>query len=42
MARDGMTTGLVTNGGITTEKGRNEHEDGWNACFDNLDRALAG
>jgi uncharacterized protein YndB with AHSA1/START domain len=32
---------LMTNSGITTEKGRDEHEDGWGKCFDNLDRALA-
>jgi uncharacterized protein YndB with AHSA1/START domain len=39
--RDGATTVVQTNSGITTEKGRDEHEDGWTACFDNLDRALA-
>jgi uncharacterized protein YndB with AHSA1/START domain len=39
--RDGATTVLMTNSGITTEKGRDEHEDGWQKCFDNLDRALA-
>lgn len=39
--RDGATTVLMTNSGITTEKGRAEHLDGWQKCFDNLDRALA-
>jgi uncharacterized protein YndB with AHSA1/START domain len=40
--RDGVTTVLMTNSGITTAEGRDEHEDGWGKCFDNLDRALAG
>jgi len=40
--RDGVTAVRMTNSGITTEKGRDEHEDGWRKCFDNLDRALAG
>jgi uncharacterized protein YndB with AHSA1/START domain len=40
--RDGVTTVLMTDSGITTEEGRNEHEDGWRNCFDNLDRLLAG
>ena len=39
--RDGMTTVMMTSSGITTEKGRDEHEDGWQKCFDNLTRALA-
>jgi uncharacterized protein YndB with AHSA1/START domain len=39
--RDGATTVLMVSSGITTEKGRDEHEDGWHKCFDNLDRALA-
>jgi uncharacterized protein YndB with AHSA1/START domain len=39
--RDGMTTVRMTDSGITTEKGRDQHEDGWSGCFDNLDRALA-
>jgi uncharacterized protein YndB with AHSA1/START domain len=39
--RDGATTVRMTNSGITTEKGRDEHEHGWQKCFDNLDRALA-
>jgi hypothetical protein len=29
-------------GGITTEKGRDEHEEGRNACLDNLEPALGG
>jgi uncharacterized protein YndB with AHSA1/START domain len=40
--QDGVTTVLMTNSGITTETGRDEHEDGWRKCFDNLDRTLAG
>jgi uncharacterized protein YndB with AHSA1/START domain len=40
--RDGVTAVRMTNSGITTEKGRDEHEDGWRKCFDNLDHALAG
>lgn len=39
--RDGVTTVQMTDSGITTEKGREQHQDGWNACFDNLGRALA-
>lgn len=39
--REGATTVLMINSGITTEKGRDEHEEGWQACLDNLDRALA-
>jgi uncharacterized protein YndB with AHSA1/START domain len=39
--RDGATTVLMTNSGITSEKGRDEHEDGWGKCFDNLGRTLA-
>jgi uncharacterized protein YndB with AHSA1/START domain len=39
--RDGVTTVLMTNSGITTEEGRDEHEDGWQSCFHNLDRVLA-
>jgi uncharacterized protein YndB with AHSA1/START domain len=38
--RDGATTVVQTNSGITTEKGRDEHREGWGKCFDNLDRAL--
>lgn len=39
--RDGVTTVVMTNSGITTEKGRDEHEDGWRRCLNNLDRVLA-
>jgi uncharacterized protein YndB with AHSA1/START domain len=39
--RDGATTVLMVSSGIPTEKGRDEHEEGWGKCFDNLDRALA-
>lgn len=38
--RDGATTVVMTDSGITTEKGREEHEDGWGKCYDNLDRVL--
>ncbi len=40
--RDGATTVLMIDSGITTDEGRDQHEDGWQRCFDNLDRALAG
>jgi uncharacterized protein YndB with AHSA1/START domain len=39
--RDGATKVLMISSGIPTEKGRDEHEEGWHKCFDNLDRALA-
>jgi len=32
---------VLTDSGITTEKGRDEHEDGWQGCLDSLDRVLA-
>ena len=38
--RDGVTTVLMTNSGITTDEGRDQHEDGWQQSFNNLDRAL--
>jgi uncharacterized protein YndB with AHSA1/START domain len=40
--RDGATTVLMIDSGITTDEGRDQHEGGWQRCFDNLDRALAG
>lgn len=39
---EGATTVLMINSGITTEKGRDEHEEGWTLCLDNLDGVLAG
>jgi uncharacterized protein YndB with AHSA1/START domain len=40
--RDGATAVLMTDSGITTEKGREEHDEGWNACLDNLELVLTG
>jgi uncharacterized protein YndB with AHSA1/START domain len=37
----GATNVVMISSGIPTEKGRDEHEEGWGKCFDNLDRALA-
>jgi hypothetical protein len=31
----------MTSSGITTDKGRDEHEDGWQGCLNNLERAPA-
>jgi uncharacterized protein YndB with AHSA1/START domain len=39
--RDGVTTVVMLNSGIPTDKRRDEQHDGWLRCFDNLDRALA-
>ena len=40
--QDRATTVRMVNSGITTDAGRDQHEDGWQKCLDNLDRALAG
>jgi uncharacterized protein YndB with AHSA1/START domain len=37
--RDGVTTAVMINSGIPTDKRRDEQESGWHRCFDNLDRA---
>jgi uncharacterized protein YndB with AHSA1/START domain len=39
--RDGRTTVVMVNSGLPTEKDRNEHERGWHACYDNLERVLS-
>jgi uncharacterized protein YndB with AHSA1/START domain len=40
--REGRTTVVLINSGISTEKRRDEQDRGWNGCFDSLDRALPG
>jgi uncharacterized protein YndB with AHSA1/START domain len=39
--RDGRTTVVMINSGISNERRRESQERGWNGCFDNLGRALA-
>jgi uncharacterized protein YndB with AHSA1/START domain len=39
--RDGRTTVVMVNSDISTDKRREEQLDGWNLCFDNLERVLA-
>ena len=39
--RDGATTVLFVNSNILQQERRDAQEDGWQRCFDNLDRALA-
>ena len=39
--RDGVTTVVMINSGIGADQQRDEQEEGWQVCFDNLDRALA-
>jgi uncharacterized protein YndB with AHSA1/START domain len=39
--RDGVTTVLFVNSNISHEKRRDEQYDGWQACFDNMEGALA-
>jgi uncharacterized protein YndB with AHSA1/START domain len=39
--REGRTTVVMINSGISTEKRRDEQDWGWNGCLDSLDRALA-
>jgi uncharacterized protein YndB with AHSA1/START domain len=38
---DGRTTVSFTHNGLWSEEEVRSHEDGWNGCFDNLERALA-
>ena len=38
---DGFTTVLFTHSNLWNEEVVRDHEDGWNKCFDNLERALA-
>jgi uncharacterized protein YndB with AHSA1/START domain len=39
---DGSTAVRFTHSGLRDEASRLDHEGGWNNCFDNLERALAG
>jgi uncharacterized protein YndB with AHSA1/START domain len=39
--REGRTTVVMINSGISTERRRRSQEAGWNGCFDSLERALA-
>ncbi|MGH3071667.1 MAG: SRPBCC family protein [Gaiellaceae bacterium] len=39
---DGTTTVTLTNSGLRDDESRRSHREGWEASFDNLDRALAG
>jgi uncharacterized protein YndB with AHSA1/START domain len=38
---DGTTTAVLTNRGLVDEASREDHRDGWEGSFDNLERALA-
>jgi uncharacterized protein YndB with AHSA1/START domain len=38
---DGSTTVVMVNSGISTGERRDAQHDGWQGCFDNLERALA-
>ena len=38
--RDGVTTVGFTHTGLLDEATVRDHEDGWNKCFDNLERTL--
>jgi uncharacterized protein YndB with AHSA1/START domain len=40
--RDGKTTVLMTNSSIATDELRASQQRGWNVCYDNLERLLAG
>jgi uncharacterized protein YndB with AHSA1/START domain len=40
--RDGRTTVLMTNSSIPTDELQASQQRGWNVCYDNLDRLLAG
>jgi len=39
---DGSTTVLLVNSGISMDERRDAQDWGWRACFDELERALAG
>ena len=39
--RDGVTAVRFTHSGLWSEEAVRSHEEGWNRCFDNLERALA-
>ena len=38
---DGSTTVVMTNRGLTDERARRSHREGWDGSFDNLDRLLS-
>ena len=38
---EGTTTVLMINSGIRSDERRRDQEEGWNRCYDNLERALA-
>ena len=40
--RDGKTTVLMTNSSIASDELRTSQRRGWNVCYDNLERLLAG
>jgi len=39
--RDGATTVVFVNSNISNERRRDSQYDGWSACIDNMERALA-
>jgi uncharacterized protein YndB with AHSA1/START domain len=39
---EGSTTVLMVNSGISTDRRRERQQEGWQGCFDQLERALAG
>ena len=39
---DGSTTVLMVNSGISTDARRDAQDEGWNGCFDQLERTVAG
>jgi uncharacterized protein YndB with AHSA1/START domain len=39
---EGSTTVLMVNSGISTDERRDDQDEGWHGCFDELERALAG
>jgi uncharacterized protein YndB with AHSA1/START domain len=39
---DGITTVLFVNSNISTDERRDAQQDGWQQCFDQIDRVLAG
>lgn len=38
----GLTTVLMVNSGISTDERRDDQDEGWHGCLDQLERALAG
>jgi uncharacterized protein YndB with AHSA1/START domain len=40
--REGRTSVVMINSGIATDDRRSDQHRGWQACYDNLERALAG